>query len=484
MANVAAARKMLGRLVRKAPKKASVDELKALDEAGDYAAVRKPDKKDLAEILAGSDNKGGVPVRKVKTTAVGPAKDVPKTNELKKPYVQTKTEENLIKRIFADAEQNRTPLYNFAKEPVFGPADAALTKELVPQVSIAGKLPPKPGMTDRLPANERARPILENEEAIGGKLADFMRQSPHADNPLPFYSTGSVIMGLVDKGKLSMQDALTFMRDWAGQGAGTSPRTATPTNLKNASYLQFRRESNDPLTAARQQQEREQTMHGFPTTHNIKPDQKPNLNRPGFPMMGMHTRLADQFANEGVDPWRNPKPFTFRENWLGNMADVTADTHNIRAVLDAYDQLDPGGLPRGWFKTNMAYDNYMQGGGFPADEQLDVGAINDTLSGQKIGGRDAQTEYPIIQGPTNRAAEILGISPAEAQERLWFDRGSRTGLQSPRMAIPDLLNSQIERTSDVTGMSPEDILKLWARRRIPLAENAPMNDLPGAQANA
>jgi hypothetical protein len=45
-------------------------------------------------------------------------------------------------------------------------------------------------------------------------------------------------------------------------------------------------------------------------------------------------------------------------------------------------------------------------------------------------------------------------------------------------------NAQIEQTAKVTGLHPEAILKLWARRRIPLAENAPMNDLPGAQANA
>jgi hypothetical protein len=76
---------------------------------------------------------------------------------------------------------------------------------------------------------------------------------------------------------------------------------------------------------------------------------------------------------------------------------------------------------------------------------------------------------------------LLGISPAEAQERLWFQGGPRTGLKSPPMTIPDLLNSQYEATSGVTGVHPEDIMKLWARRRIPLAE-ADQPDIPGASA--
>lgn len=97
-------------------------------------------------------------------------------------------------------------------------------------------------------------------------------------------------------------------------------------------------------------------------------------------------------------------------------------------------------------------------------------------------GREAQTEYPVMQLPTALTAKKLGIAPAEAQERLWFEGGPRTGLGSPPMTIPDLLNAQIEATARATGLAPEAILRLWARRGIPLAENKPMTDLPGASA--
>lgn len=454
------------------------------DAYGGYSARRPTaeEKAELEAIVAGSENKGGLPARKVKTKGgFSMPKDVPDSSSLVAPAVHSKGHEALINRIFEDAKENRRPIYNMAEEPVFGPADAELTKQLVPQRSVSGDLPPKPGRGDRLPRNERSRFILENEGEIGDVLAGQLQESK-AD-PLPFYSTGSVLQGLEDRAGLSRVESLDFMRDWAGQGAGTSPRTQTGPNLKNASLLQWRRAIGDPLTAERQAEERQKALWGFPGSHNEKPGQQANLNRPGFAMMGMHTDLADQFANDTVDPWKNPKPYTFRENWMGNMADVTADTHNIRAVLDAYDQLAPGKIPREWFKSEDAYRRYVEGGGFPAEGALPMGDIEDGLQGQMLNGRYAQTEYPIIQGPTEHAARQLNISPAEAQERLWFERGHRTGLQSPRMAIPDLLNAQIERTAKVTGLHPEVILRLWARRKIPLAENEPMNDLPGAQAN-
>jgi len=269
---------------------------------------------------------------------------------------------------------------------------------------------------------------------------------------LPFYSTGTVIEGLSDIGGLSRDQSNLFMRDWSGQGAATSPRTKTPQNLRNASYLQFRRAQGDPLTSAVREAEG---------------------NRPGFAMMGMHTDLADEFSTGSNDFWRNPKPSTFRENWSGNMADVTADTHNIRKVLDAFDRLNPGQLPKEWFTSPAAYEAYVANKGFPKEGALPVGDIRDSLGGAMVGGRKAQTEYPLIQRPTVLTAQKMGISPAEAQERLWFEGGPRTGLLSPSVTIPDLLNSQIEATARATGLAPEVILKLWARRSIPLAANEP-----------
>jgi hypothetical protein len=371
----------------------------------------------------------------------------------------------MVEKIFQHAEQQRSPEYPPATEPVFGKADPELTKQLVPQTSIAGKLPQLPDASEQLPFKDRSRGILENTPEIGRELANDllaagMGGTASASNA-PFYSTGSVLLGLTDRAGLSPQESIDFMRNWSGQGAATSPRTKTPANLRNASYLLFRNAQGDPFTTEK-----------FDTEGN----------RPGFPMIGgMHLPLSSQFFAGTADPLQNSKPFTFRENWSGNMADVTVDTHNVRKILDVYDRLFPGTLSRQWFNSDDAFKTYQEGGGFPKEGLLPVGDIHDKVGFSRVGGQKSQTEYPILQGPTKEAARLLDISPAEAQERLWFQGGSRTNLQSPQMTIPDLLNAQIEKTAKVLGVPPEAVLKLWARHAIPLAE-ADVGDVPGAEA--
>jgi len=419
-------------LVRRLRPSAEIGLANASGESSDPALVGGPSKAGLRQILA---------------------------EMITAPAVHTSGDRPMVEKIYEHAEQERSPKYPMAKEPVFAPADPVLTKELVQQRSIADELPPMPS-PDKMPAKSRALPIMENTEAIGNLLAQDL--SRVKGTPLPFYSTGTVLQGLIDRAGMSPASANELMFDWSGQGAATSPRTATPQNLRNASYLLYRRAQGDPLTTEKRGAEG---------------------NRPGFAMMDMHTDLADQFATGTNDLWRNPKPGTFRENWTGNMADVTGDTHNIRKVLDAYDRLNPGGLPRGWFTDQAAYDRYVENKGFPKEGELPVGDIKDTLEGQMIPGtgRYAQTEYPVIQGPTIAAAQKLNISPAEAQERLWFEGGPRTGLRSPPMTIPDLFNAQIEKTAKVLGLTPDAVMKLWSQRRIPFAENEPTN-VPGESA--
>lgn len=383
------------------------------------------------------------------------------------PAVQTSGNAPLISKIYEAAKLKRTPDYPMAKEPVFDYApDYGLqeTKDLVPQRSVAGDLPPMPS-PDTMPYGGRTTPIYENAEEIANRMASDISAKmgqPGGFKPMGFYSTGPVIRGLSDKGGLSPDQSRNFMRSWSGQGAATSPRTQTPPNLRNASYLLHRQAIGDPLTQAK---------------WNVEG------NLPGFPMIGkMHQPLSEGFFAGTTDPWKNPKPYTFRENWAGNLQDPTADTHYIRKTLDYLDQIMPGQIPRGWFDDQASYDKYVAEKGFPKEGKL-PGEISDTLEGQMIPGtgRWAQTEYPVLQQPGRLAAQKLNISPAEAQAAMWFIGGPRTGLMSPEMTIPDLLNAQIEATAKATGLAPERILKLWATGAIPLAQNE-QKDMPGASA--
>jgi hypothetical protein len=379
------------------------------------------------------------------------AKMVAKAAKVAAPAILRDEAAAATEKIRAHAAQERRPTYPPATQPVFkGDETGALTRELVPQTSIRDQLPrPEPGTKNKdLPSSGRAGIIAKNVEPISEIIARDLGPMVQANaRPGQFYHTGGVLQGLTDIGGLSPTEALGHMGRWSGQGAATSPRTATPQNLRNASYLLWRQAQNDPLTLEKFMKEG---------------------NMPGFAMMGMHARLGDEFARGAVNINTNPKPFVFQRNWSGNLADVTADTHNIRATLAALDELQPGKLPREWFVSDEAHKAYKKRGGFGKDP-LPVGDIKDTLEGATAKKVYKQSEYGVMTEPWYRAAERLGIDPATGQAHGWFGYGGRTGLRSPEATIDDLLNAQIEATSRATGLHPEKILQLWGRGRIPLA---------------
>jgi hypothetical protein len=351
-----------------------------------------------------------------------------------------------ITSIFRAAKEFGRKGWPEAEKPIFKttPEAYAETEKLVPQRSVKAHLPGAETPAD-LPNKGRAAIIMENTPAIAENIATRLRPMVESDSPLlKFYHTGPVIRGLERDAGMEVPGAVQFLREWAGQGAATSPRTQTPPNLRNSSYLMYERARGDPLTPERYLAEG---------------------NRPGFPMMGMHVNLAEDFATRGERPWANPKPYTFRENWSGNLRDVTGDTHNIRSTLYEMDQLQPGSLPRGWFTNDKAFAKYRKEG-FGA---LDAGDIVDTLGSKAERLISRQTEYLPMVEPWYQAAEKLGIAPASAQSGGWFSYGPITGLQSPPKTITNLLNDQLEATAKAINVPTKKALEWWSQGKIPLA---------------
>lgn len=359
-----------------------------------------------------------------------------------------------ISAIMKSVAETKSAPWPTAANPIFDTSReaSARTLDVVPQISYRDLLPRPADLTAKLPANDRVRQLVDARSQIASGIASDLRPMVARDDPmLHFYSTAPVLDRLVGQGVLDPEQAQQFMRDWAGQGAATSPRTATPQNMRNSSLLMYRRAAGDPLDPAAW---------------------KAEGNAPGFPMMGMHVNLADQFAKGTENINTNPKPVMFREGWSGNQADVTADTHNIRSTLYKFDQLHPGELDPGWF-TAEGYNAYKKAGGFGQGQPLNVGAIKDTLEGATVNKVPKQTEYGVMSDPWYDAAKQLGIPPAQAQAGGWFNYGPITGLKSPPKTLPDLLNDQLEHTSKVLGVSPSKALEWWGRRKIPLAQASP-----------
>src|SRR5215510_10521583 len=65
-----------------------------------------------------------------------------KTKKIAAPALHTSGDQPMIEKIYQHAAEQRTPYYYSTPvtEPVFAPADPELTKQMVPQVSIAGQL--------------------------------------------------------------------------------------------------------------------------------------------------------------------------------------------------------------------------------------------------------------------------------------------------------------------------------------------------------
>lgn len=365
-----------------------------------------------------------------------------------------------INAIYARAAELKDAPYPDAKREIFKttPEAYAETEKLVPQVSVRERLP-NVDETGKLPNNGRAQMVIDNADQMAANIAE--RLDPlvrRGDNTLKFYDTGPVIRGGAEYGGLSLDDANAFMRDWAGQGAATSPRTATPQNLRNSSYLLYNRANDTPVT------------------REIFDAQG---NRPGFRMMGMHVDLADKFAKGAENPLTNPKPFTFRENWSGNLRDVTGDTHNIRSSLYELDRLHPGQLPREFFSSDDAFNAYRSAGGFQPNAPMNVGGINDSLGDLTVNKVKRQAEYGVMTDPWYRAAGLLDIAPARAQSGGWFSYGDVTGLRSPPKTIPNLLNDQVGETARVLGVPEEKAAEWWFQKKIPLAGVGGAAIMPG-----
>jgi len=290
-------------------------------------------------------------------------------------------------------------------------------------------------------------------DKISDVLADRARPLV-GSNVQYFYHTGPLIDKAVELG-IPEEEARQQLKKFALNYAATSPRTMTEQNLRNAS-----------LVTAKQKR-------GVDLTKMIGPGGE-GVNEKGYPMMinpgGIHKKLVDEAAADGLNFNTNPKPATFAENVSGNLAGVTADTHAIRAVFDAMNEIEPGSIPIEFIGGKNAKATKEMRAQYLADpSSLDPATmINDTLATQKINGEPTQTEYAIFSDIYKKVAEKIGVKPAEAQSLSWFANGKKTGLASEPKTIVELIDERVDVTSQMLGQSKDEVFKKFMKGSIPL----------------
>jgi len=304
-----------------------------------------------------------------------------------------------------------------------------------------------------LPLGDRARKVIEMSDAISSKLAE--RAKPFVGTNVQFfYNTGPIVDKAIELG-YTQEQAFEALRKFALNYAATSPRTKTEENLRSASLASVKQE------------------RGIDIGTIIGPGSE-GINEKGYPMIinpgGLHRKLLDDVMASGISFDTNPKPATFAENVAGNLSGVTVDTHAIRAVFDAINELEPGSVPLKFIggKTAAKTKEYQEM--YQKDpSSFDAATmVADTLGSQKIDGKDVQTEYAVFSDIYKQVAEKLGVKPAEAQSLSWFANGDKTGLASEPKTIVELIDDRVDVTSQLTGMSKDEVFKKFFKGSIPL----------------
>jgi hypothetical protein len=339
-------------------------------------------------------------------------------------------------------------------EPVFDLSQAAYeeTPRILPQTdpAVVQAALPRAQAGAAYPLGDRMRNVIDLTPQIAGRLAEKAQQGRGTAQEY-FYHTAPIVRGL-EAVDVPQGDATRFLTEnFAPAFAGTSPRTNTEQNMRNASLLMYLRDKGVPISGELY-------------------DQFGNAR--GYNMMGSHQDLAGQMFAGKHDPFTNPKPSAFLPNTAGDLGYVTADTHNIRGALLAMNEVEPGSISPSWFRTPEARARYAETAEFnPATD------IQDSLQSAMSGGRKMQVEYGPMADVTFEAARQAAIAPGPMQSLGWFGSGADTGLASATKTVPELMNERINVTAQALGVSPAEVLRMFYEGNIPLMAEGGLAEL-------
>lgn len=176
---------------------------------------------------------------------------------------------------------------------------------------------------------------------------------------------------------------------------------------------------------------------------------------------------ANEYAQTGVlDPLRWPKRTSFIENYLGNLAPGTMDTHAFR--LPAMLSGDPRWLQRAVPEGQGADKRVIQPRNMAAGGLLDPASALER-SGFWAAAPDAASEYGQMENFWGRAARRADQRLGQTQASGWVGGGPVTGLRSEPKLFLQSIEDAIRRTADQVRMTPTQVISRVAKGEMPFA---------------
>lgn len=349
-----------------------------------------------------------------------------------------------------------------------------------------GQLPANPFSVVAENAGPIADRILADMDPVvlrvlrGGSMLDLSPEqlrlvmAAQFSNLRPFYDR---LIGL----GFTPQAALDRTQQEARRLAATSPRSDTVTNLRSGALLGHQQVLLPP---------------GASLAGAVRSATGPGS---GFHILyGQHPQLFEAMLRGDASLARAPKTGSYARSLSGDFSAVPVDVHNFRAQNMIFNDLHPGQLPREAFRTRAGYERYLAAhrpgpNGSPPlgmDDQ-DLRQLMVTAPPVRhVDGQALRDTYLIYNDGTSEFARRAGITPTEAQGLMWVHYGGRTGLASPARTATQILDDRISVTAQDRGLSPLEVLSLYARNRIPLlgvagiAGMGPLQGLLGPQEQA
>lgn len=341
-----------------------------------------------------------------------------------------------------------------------GPLDLSLQGRIpdVPQVPM-DRYEPMHGVSERL------QDALKNKDVVRGVAKSI--EAGRAMGADKWYHTEAIRRAFIEE--LGHNYGPVAFARYMDHVAATSPRSALPENIRNASFQYQHAQAGQDLP-----------KQPYPYGHIGQQLHRRNYKTLTAPEPGDLSAASTPGASTRWNIYDNPKPASFSQNLQGNLVPVTVDTHAFKNIgmrtrdprfLETSLTQEIGDKPVG--PQGQRYGELKNGIlTYRPQKLFESGQLSmkDALNIPSFWrGKPNANEYAAAEKFYTDLGRKAGLAPADTQAAAWSGAGELTGLESPPThTFPEAFNERVLFTAKMRGESPRQTLRDFIRGKKPL----------------